>query len=108
MCEWCGTDRCGCISRECEESRREALIAMVHTIDSWDGDDFFRPWAPVSALLRAIVTLRMARTSVAGSKRWVSSEDLAMGTWRAPQPVSFAHLSDQVTDLARRSRPSRP
>jgi hypothetical protein len=35
-------------------------------------------------------------------------EDLAMDTWRAPQRVSFAHLPDQVTDLASRSRPSRP
>src|ERR1700732_2164624 len=32
-------------------------------------------------------------------------EDLAMDTWRAPQRVSFAHLPDQVTDLASRSRP---
>ena len=32
--------RCGGINRECEESRREALVAMVHTTDLRDGDDF--------------------------------------------------------------------
>jgi hypothetical protein len=31
-------------------------------------------------------------------------EYLAMDTWRAPQWASFAHLPDQVTDLASRSR----
>lgn len=36
----CGTGRCGGINRECEESRREALVAMVHTTDLGDGDDF--------------------------------------------------------------------
>jgi hypothetical protein len=50
-----GTGHCGAINGECEESRREALVAMVHTIELGDGDDcsdlgdLYRP------LLRAIL-----------------------------------------------------
>ena len=32
--------RCGGINGECEEPRREALVAMVHTTDLRNGDDF--------------------------------------------------------------------
>ena len=32
--------RCGGINGECEESRREALVATVHTTDLGDGEIF--------------------------------------------------------------------
>ena len=35
----CGTGHCGGINGKCEESRREALVAMVHTADLGNGDD---------------------------------------------------------------------
>jgi hypothetical protein len=51
----CGTGRCGGINAECEELRREALVAMVHTTDLRDGDDFSDLGQSYRPLLRAIL-----------------------------------------------------
>ena len=55
MRERCGTSRCGGINGECEESRREALVAMVHTTYLGDGDDFPDFGHLYRLLLRAIL-----------------------------------------------------
>jgi hypothetical protein len=51
----CGTGRCGGINGECEESRRKALVAMVHTTDLGDGHDFSDLGRLYRPLLRAIL-----------------------------------------------------
>jgi hypothetical protein len=49
------TGRCGGINGECEESRREALVAMVHTTDLGDGDNFSDLGHLYRPLLRAVL-----------------------------------------------------
>ena len=47
--------RCGGINGVCEESRREALVVMVHTTDLGDGDDFSDLGHLYRPLLRAVL-----------------------------------------------------
>src|SRR5580700_7484570 len=56
---WTGSS--GGINSECEELRREALVAMVHTTDLGDGDDFSDLGNLYRPLLRAIFVQRKMR-----------------------------------------------
>ena len=69
----CGTDRCGGINGECEESRHEALVAMVHTTDLGDGDDFSDVGLSLlgipseSDIERSRIAIELTRVSETGS-----------------------------------------